>query len=75
MGHCRPQNSVNIKYGKWTVIGITKWNAGNRAMSGSEGRFKTVAGKDDSHLRRRDQLIDPKQDYCQQRSCAATNLE
>ena len=40
MGHCRPQNSVNIKYGKWAVIGVTKWNAGYRAMSGGDGRLQ-----------------------------------
>ena len=55
MSHCRPQNSVNIKYGKWAVIGIATWNAGYRAKNGGYGRLQGG----DNHLRRRDRLVDP----------------
>ena len=40
MGHCRPQNSVNIKYGKLAMIGVAKWNAGYKPMSGGDGRIQ-----------------------------------
>ena len=72
----------DIKYGKLAMIGVTKYRAAiwkGRQPPPEEGSVRRKQGgeigKDDSHLRRRDQLIDPKQDYCQQRSCTATNLE
>ena len=34
------KKSVPSKYGKWAVIGITEWNAGYRAVSGSDGRLQ-----------------------------------